>query len=148
MVQELSELAERNGVRGRLLLTGGIDSPSRYVQRFDVGVLCSESEGFSNAIIEYVAEARPVVCTDSGGNPELLRDGVTGYLFPVGDARALASRLSELLSDNALARRIGEAGRGIVRSTYSHTNMVQAPMACDDDLRAGRQQSRARLTKL
>ena len=86
-MEELRALAGKLGVGGRVIFTGGVERPSRYIRRFDVAVLCSESEGFSNAIIEYMADARPVVCTDTGGNPELVRDGVNGYLVPVGTPR-------------------------------------------------------------
>jgi glycosyltransferase involved in cell wall biosynthesis len=138
MMQELRELAERHRIGGRVIFTGGVERPVTYIRQFEVAVLCSDSEGFSNAIIEYMAEGRPVVCTETGGNPELVRDGVNGYLVPVGDATALAGRVSEILSDRDLGRRLGEAGREIVRTTYAHTRMVAEQMACYDDILAER----------
>jgi glycosyltransferase involved in cell wall biosynthesis len=109
----------------------------KYIERFTVAVLCSESEGFSNSIIEYLQAGRPVVCTATGGNPEIVRDGHNGFLVPVGDAAALAERLVRLLSDDALARRLGAAGREIV-SSYTQARMVTEQMACYDDVLAGR----------
>lgn len=50
----------------------------------DAGLLCSESEGYSNAIVEYMQARLPVVASDVGGNAEAIEHGVTGYLFPVG----------------------------------------------------------------
>jgi glycosyltransferase involved in cell wall biosynthesis len=78
----------------------------------------------------------PVVCTDTGGNPELVHDGHNGFLVPVGNAAALAERLVRLLSDNALARRLGAAGRETV-SSYTHTRMVAEQMGCYDGVLAG-----------
>jgi glycosyltransferase involved in cell wall biosynthesis len=63
-----------------------------------------------------------------GGNVELVQDGVNGYLFPVGDAEALAARISALLSDPELARGIGESARCTARK-YTVDAMVSAHLA-------------------
>ena len=131
--RDLQARADRLGIRERIVFTGQVDDPMRYIERFAVAVLCSESEGFSNSIIEYLQAARPVVCTDTGGNPEIVRDGENGFLVRVGDANALAERLVQLLKDAALARRLGEAGRETVRA-LTHTRMVAEHMACYDDV--------------
>lgn len=73
--------------------------------------LSSRAEGLSNAIMEAMAAGLPVVATDAGGNPELVQEGATGFVVPVGDARAMARRLIQLLSDDALARQMGRRGR-------------------------------------
>jgi glycosyltransferase involved in cell wall biosynthesis len=137
MREELQDLASNLGIRKQVIFTGGVDDPAPYVNRFTVAVLCSESEGFSNAIIEYMRAGCPIICTDTGGNPELVQDGTNGFLVPVGDVDALADRLVKLLSDSALARRLGEAARETVRSTYSHTRMITEQMACYDEVLSG-----------
>jgi glycosyltransferase involved in cell wall biosynthesis len=136
-MRNLEGMAQRLGIRERIIFTGQVDEPMKYIERFTVAVLCSESEGFSNSIIEYLQAGRPVVCTATGGNPEIVRDGHNGFLVPVGDAAALAERLVRLLSDDALARRLGAAGREIV-SSYTQARMVTEQMACYDDVLAGR----------
>jgi glycosyltransferase involved in cell wall biosynthesis len=143
MIEELGQLATRVGVRERVILTGRVDDPAPYVKRFTVAVLCSESEGFSNAIIEYMQAERPIVCTDTGGNPELVQDGTNGFLVPVGDVDAVADRLIRLLGDSELARRLGRAARESVRSTYSHTRMVTEQMACYDEILTGSRANRS-----
>lgn len=134
MRDPLVELARRLGVNERVIFTGSVKEPSPYIKRFDIAVLCSASEGFSNSLIEYMQTGRPVVCTATGGNPELVRDGYNGFLFPVGDARILADRLARLLSDKALAQRLGEAGRETVCSNFTQIRMVTEQMACYDDI--------------
>lgn len=134
MRDSLVELASRLGVHERVIFTGLIEDPSPYIKRFDIAVLCSESEGFSNSLIEYMQVGRPVVCTDTGGNPELVQDGYNGFLFPVGNARILADRLARLLSDKVLAQRLGKAARETVRSVYTHTRMVTEQMTCYDEI--------------
>jgi L-malate glycosyltransferase len=137
MCKELEGLASRLGIRNQVIFMGGVDDPAPYVNRFTVAVLCSESEGFSNALIEYMQAGRPIICTDTGGNPELVQDGTNGFLVPVGDVDMLADRLVKLLSDSVLARRLGEAARETVRSTYSHTRMIVEHMACYDEVLSG-----------
>lgn len=137
MREELEGLANRLGIRDQVIFTGGVDNPAPYINRFTVAVLCSESEGFSNALIEYMQAGRPIICTDTGGNPELVQDGMNGFLVPVNNVDALADRLVKLLSDGALARRLGEAARETVRSTYSHTRMIVEQMASYDEVLSG-----------
>jgi len=60
--------------------------------------------------MEAMAAAVPVVASDVGGIPTLVRDGENGYVIPVGDHDALAVRLRQLLSDRPLRRRMGDAG--------------------------------------
>lgn len=128
---ELNVLARRLGVLERIIFTGRVEEPMPYIKRFTVAVLCSESEGFSNSIIEYMQAGCPVICTDAGGNSELIQDGYNGFLVPVGNVSMLAVRIVRLLSDKALARRLGDAGYETVRS-YTHTRMVTEQMACYD----------------
>jgi glycosyltransferase involved in cell wall biosynthesis len=136
-LRDLEALADRLGIRERVSFTGRVAAPMEYVEKFSVAVLCSESEGFSNAIVEYMQAARPVVCTDTGGNPEIVQDGRNGFLVPVGDSGALAERLVQVLSDSMLAKRLGEAGRETVRS-FTHERMLAEQMSCYDKVLAGR----------
>jgi glycosyltransferase involved in cell wall biosynthesis len=137
-LDRLEAMAFRLGVRERVIFTGLVDDPMPYINRFTVAVLCSESEGLSNSIIEYMQAGRPIICTNTGGNPELVKDGHNGFLIPVGDVNALADRLERLLSDSVLARRMGKTGYEAVRS-YTHTRMVTEQMTCYDAvLSAGR----------
>ena len=85
----------------------------------DVCVLSSRAEGFSNAILEYMAAARPVVATDVGGAREAIVEGETGHLVPAGDDERLAARVSALLRDPARAREMGERGRERVAQQFS-----------------------------
>jgi glycosyltransferase involved in cell wall biosynthesis len=75
--------------------------------------LPSRAEGLSNAIMEAMAARLPVVATEAGGNAELVRDGLTGFVIPVGDAPAMARRLLDLLSDPERAREMGRRGRAV-----------------------------------
>jgi glycosyltransferase involved in cell wall biosynthesis len=90
----------------------------------DVGVNCSQGEGLSNAIMEYMAAGLPCVVADSGGNPDLVTNGVTGLLFPLGDASALAAAIEVLLDDPERRALLGQAGRERVRRDMSLDAML------------------------
>ena len=138
MKKELDALADSLGIRDWIDFPGSSKDPAAFIRQFSVAVLCSESEGFSNSLIEYMQLGRPVVCTNTGGNPELIEDGVNGFLVPVGDVATLADRIGRLLGDPITADRFGEAARETVRSSYSHVRMVTEQMACYDAVVSGR----------
>lgn len=139
MREELEQLSRRLEIHDRIIFTGAVDDPSPYINRFDIAVLSSESEGFSNAMLEYMQAGRPTVCTDVGGNPELVQDGKNGFLVSVGDVDALANRLLALLTDSGLAQRVGNAASSTVRSICSHTKMLEEQMLCYDKALSGHQ---------
>lgn len=116
---ELQALAASRGIGSVVDFLGRIPNPLDFVRLLDVGVLCSESEGFSNSIIEYMACEVPVVATNVGGNPELVIDGENGYLTPVGQPRIIAEKINRLLGDDALRRQIGEKNRGKIKQEFS-----------------------------
>ena len=90
-----------------------------YYAAFDALILPSANEGTPVSAIEALAGGRPVVATDVGGVPDVVRDGVDGFLVEPGDVDALADRLAELAADPELRRRMGEAGSASVRERYS-----------------------------
>lgn len=95
----LGELARRLGLGERVLFAGQRGDVPELLPAFDIGVLCSDFESSSNALLEYLAAGIPVVCTDVGGASETVAPGVCGYLTPPGDAAALAGALEALLAD-------------------------------------------------
>ena len=91
--------AENPVLKKRLILTGPLDNPYPVIRLFDVGVLSSTSEGFSNSLVEYAAAGIPTVATDVGGNREIVEDGVTGYLVPPRSPERMATKIVDLLLD-------------------------------------------------
>jgi sugar transferase (PEP-CTERM/EpsH1 system associated) len=107
----LEERCARRDVAGRVHLLGERDDVPALLAVMDVYVLASIAEGISNTILEAMASALPVVATRTGGNPELVEDGVTGALVPVGDPAALARALSTYADDPHVRDLQGKAGR-------------------------------------
>lgn len=95
-----------------------------YTGAFDIQVLTSRFEGFPNALLEGMAAGNPMVVTDAGGSPEIVVDGETGFVVPVGDVEAIAGAITRLIEDPALRRRMGEAGRKRVEECFTTDRLV------------------------
>jgi glycosyltransferase involved in cell wall biosynthesis len=121
----LERLCDELRIAGLVRFVGAIDNPSRFLQELDVFVLPSRAEGLSNAVLEAMAAGRPVVATDVGGNPELIRDGVTGVLAPPGDPAALAAAVDALLDSPPTRQRLGAAARQRVEKQFTNQAMAE-----------------------
>jgi glycosyltransferase involved in cell wall biosynthesis len=121
----LEESARERGLEGRFRLLGGVSDIPAFLADLDVAVLCSRSEGMSNALLEYMAAGRPIVATAVGAARDLIEDGVHGLLVPPGDAAKLAEAMGRLVRDPQLARRLGEAARRRARDRYGREAMVE-----------------------
>jgi glycosyltransferase involved in cell wall biosynthesis len=113
------------GLNDRVELVGSVRDVPALLSELDVAVLTSHSEGLSNALLEYMAAARPIVATAVGANVELMEDGVHGLLVPPGDADAVALAILRLLSDRRLAAALGSAARRRAGERYSIAAMVR-----------------------
>ncbi|MBM3317274.1 MAG: glycosyltransferase [Candidatus Eisenbacteria bacterium] len=133
----LEALARAEGVSERVEFLGRRTDLLPLLQACDVGALCSDSESQANAILEYMAAGLPVVCTDVGGNGELVTDGANGFLVPAGDPSAAADRIGRLLADRALAARMGEESRKVA-GAFSVQAMVDRTAAYYEELVARR----------
>ena len=122
--QRLQGLASELGVAERVVFTGARENPWPIVQACDIPMLCSETEGLSNALIEYCAAGKPVICTAAGGNAEVVLDGVTGFVFQTGDVRYAAEKVMRLLGEPVLAASMGEQGRQRVSQQFAVDGMV------------------------
>ena len=95
----------------------------------DVFLHPSLSEGFCNAVLEAQAMGVPVVCTDAGGLPENVADGLTGFVVPRRDPAAMADKLTLLAGDSDLRRKMGAAG---CQRVEAHFRMDQQLDAFED----------------
>lgn len=110
LYDELRGLAAQLGIGDRVFFTLGEGNVMDYLARMSVGCLTSFSEGFSNAIMEYMAAGMPVVAIDVGGNRDAIIDGETGFLVPERSPEAFAKPIIRLLRDESLRLKVGGAG--------------------------------------
>jgi glycosyltransferase involved in cell wall biosynthesis len=120
----LERLAEGLGVADRVLFVGYRPDATALMPAFDGLVLPSLWEGLSFVLLEALAAGVPAVVTRIPGM-EMLADGETALIVPPHDADALAAAVVRLLTDRALAARLGEAGRALVVSRYDLTQQVR-----------------------
>jgi glycosyltransferase involved in cell wall biosynthesis len=124
----LEEKSKVIGLNGAMRFLGSERDIPSFLRALDVGVNCSDSEGMSNAVVEYMAAGIPAVVSAVPGNCEIVTDGVEGLHFPAGDALALAERIKLLLADPQRARQMGQRGREKARKQFSSEVMVHQHM--------------------
>ena len=106
-------------VRDRIVFTGRRDDISAITGELDIAVLPSLREAQGISILEAMARRKPVVATAVGGIPEVVADGVSGFLVPPSDPVALADALIRLARSPSLRQRLGDAGYEIVAERFS-----------------------------
>ena len=105
---DLKSMAERFGIGNNVKFLGSHPDPLKIIPHFDIGVNTSDSEGFSNAVLEYMICGKPVVATNIGGNIEIIDEGRNGFLVPPGNAILLAQKIEYLLSNKGLRQTMGK----------------------------------------
>jgi glycosyltransferase involved in cell wall biosynthesis len=123
--ERIERAIEAAGVADSARLLGNLSKADLFslLAGADCFALNSSYEGQSHQILEAMAQGAPVVATDAGGNPDIVKDGETGWLVPVGAGAALANAIAECLEDE------GEAKRRVVRASAHVASMTPAHVA-------------------
>jgi len=124
MRAQIEARARADGVAQDVLITGLQEDVRPFVAACDTLAITSTTEAFSLAAVEAMALERPVVHSDVGGAAEMIQPGRQGFLFPVGDTRALIERLAAL-ADRDTRRRMGARARQTVESRFAERAMVE-----------------------
>jgi sugar transferase (PEP-CTERM/EpsH1 system associated) len=126
---ELSKLTAFAGAhpgwKDRVVFLGRSNSVPELLNAMDVYVLPSLTEGISNSLLEAMATGLPVVVSDTGGNPEVVVDGDSGLLFPVGDDARLTEHLLALEARSDWRFGLGQRALRRVRDEFSIVSMVR-----------------------
>jgi len=123
----LERLATQLGIGDRVVFLGHQSEADLkdYYRKSDVFVMPSRQEGFGIVFLEAMGFGKPVIAAASGGAPDIVVDGLTGFLIEYGDVNALADRLISVLSDAKLRERLGTSGRERVNSYYMFGQFCQ-----------------------
>jgi glycosyltransferase involved in cell wall biosynthesis len=121
----LEQRAHDLGIVRDTLFLGYQEDVAPFYAAFDALVLPSSNEGTPVSVIEALGAGRPVVATRVGGVPDVVRDGVDGFLVEPGATDELADRLAELAQDPALRERMGKQGRDRVLPRYAVQRLVE-----------------------
>jgi glycosyltransferase involved in cell wall biosynthesis len=114
----------RTGLGTRIFCAGWLDQARRLMAAADIITLTSRWEGMPYALLEAMACGRPVVATAVNGCPELVVDGLTGFLVPPGDVSAWAQRVIQVVKNPVLAASLGQSGRQRVEEQFSLPRLV------------------------
>ncbi|MBR6543760.1 MAG: glycosyltransferase family 4 protein, partial [Anaerotignum sp.] len=123
--EELERRVLELGISEWVTFTGFIKDVEKIEAALDIAVITSKAEALCLSIIESNIAGVPAVGTDSGGVAEVIKDGETGYLVPVGDADALAARIEDLLADDAKRKAFGEQAKKYAESMFMAEKMTK-----------------------
>jgi len=112
------DIHKRLETHDRVILAGPVNDTAPYYAMADVLVLPSHREGLPTVVLEAHAAGKPVIGAAATGIVDLVVDGETGLLFPVGDVSSLADAIARLTEDKALARKLADAGRDHVNRKF------------------------------
>jgi glycosyltransferase involved in cell wall biosynthesis len=122
----------------RVRFLGHREDVPRLLALADLLVLPSRYEGLPNVVLEAMRFRKPVVATAAPGTTEVVVDGVTGRLVPIGKPPALAQAVRTVIEDPELARRFGEAGRVRVEAEFRAATMVERFASLYEELARGK----------
>jgi glycosyltransferase involved in cell wall biosynthesis len=122
----LHEITDTLGLTDSVLFTGFQMDVAGIISSFDVAVLPSFFEGMGRVLLEAMAMEKPVVASRVGGIPDLVKDGINGFLITPGDVKGLAEALKKLLNDKGLANIMGRNGRKGITDRFSADAMVRS----------------------
>jgi glycosyltransferase involved in cell wall biosynthesis len=120
-LEEFKLLVKKLGISDKFRILTEIEE---MVAVFDIAVLSSFSEGMSNSIMEYMALAKPIIATDSGGTKELVSDMFNGFLIKKQDPQMLAEKILFLIDNPEIAIEFGDRGKKILLDKFSLEKMV------------------------
>lgn len=118
------------GLEDQVIFAGHRSDVAACMQAMDVLAHPSQSEAFGQVLIEAMAVGTPIVASDVGGIPEVVKDGTTGILVPATDTEALAKAIATLYRDDGLRRTYGRAGIRRVRNHFTARQMAQRHLDC------------------
>ncbi|HYL83759.1 MAG TPA: glycosyltransferase family 4 protein, partial [Candidatus Angelobacter sp.] len=124
----LDDLVEKNGVERHVHFLSGLSygELAACYAACEIFALPSRSEGFGLVYLEAMACGKPVIGGAHGGAPEIIQDGVTGYLVPHGDPIQLATAMQTLLADPPHAKEMGARGRRTVEQEYRFASFAKS----------------------
>ncbi len=117
-------LAMKKGIHNQVLFLGKQNGVNEKLAIADVMLLPSQIESFGLAALEGMACEVVPISTNAGGVPELIDDGITGYMVDVGDVETMARRAIEVLSDDAKLRDMGKRARAEAQKRFCSTSII------------------------
>lgn len=122
--KKLQHKIDKLNLNNNFFMVGRIDNILAPLSAFDIAVMPSLSESFSNSLIEYMAAKLPIVSSDSGGNSEAIEHNKTGLLFSLNDKMGLSKSIRQLIANKSTAELLAENAYNKAFNNYSINRMV------------------------
>lgn len=106
-------LVKKLGLQNKLIIKQGVTDIGNYLNAADIGIYPSETESFGMGILEAMAYGKPVLASRSGGVPEVVENGKTGFLLKVGDVAGFTKKLKLLMQNSQLREQMGIAAKQV-----------------------------------
>lgn len=113
----------------KFIFHGSLKEVFSLLSKSHIGVLLSQNghaEGMSNAIMEYMSSGLPVVCTDAGGNPEIVQHGINGILIPYRCSDSLENALIKIITTPGMRTTMGRESRSRAERDFSESTMLNS----------------------
>lgn len=124
--EKLRRQLVKMGLDNCINMVGFSDRPHGLIAASDIVVLCSEKEGIPRVVMEAMALKKPVVATDVLGTQELVVNGQTGFLVPLGDTDAMAEKIKLLAEDSSLREKMGNYGLKKVADEFNDIKVAKS----------------------
>ena len=125
-ISKLISFSKKHNIYNKVDILTNQKKVFEIVSQSDIGLLASEEEGFSNAILEYMSCGLPIVASSVGGNKEAIIHNKNGFLFEVGNTQMLYYYLDKLIKDKQLRIKMGKQGKLIQKSKYTISKQINS----------------------
>ena len=124
--EQLKDLIHTRQIEQKVIITGFCNQVQEIMQAFDIYVQTSLYEGLSNTILEALSVGLPVICTDVGGNGDIILDGINGFLVQSGDSEDCSSKIEELYKNPELRKVMSANNIMRHKTTYLIAKMIES----------------------
>ena len=118
-VDGLKKKVKQLNLENKINFLGQIKNPNNLLNKSDIGIICSNEEGSSNSILEYMNFNLPIIATKVGGNPEMIKNNFNGYLVMTNDYIDLSKKLEKLIIDKKLRKKLGNNNLKFLEKKFS-----------------------------
>lgn len=132
--QEVIDSIGTLGLEDKVRLLGWQDNAQALIAAADIITLTSRWEGLPYVLLEGMAWSRPIVATEVNGCPEMIRDGITGYLVTNNDEAAWAKAVLKLIRNPEESAKMGQRGNELLKKEFSLQSMIRSTENLYDEL--------------
>lgn len=116
---QLFRLIEKERIDKYIKFFGFLENPFPVIEKSDLALMCSKSEAFGRTTIEAMLMGKPVIASRSGANPELIQEGVSGFLYEPGNYIDLAKKIRIFVENPILAQKMGGRAKSLVKNKFT-----------------------------